>query len=137
MALATYDGAPTVHRHLNAAGELVGTTEVESPWDDATRAEAEALWEAERLECPQCGNLREECSDPAGLWYPQRHVCYATREREAADRRYGEKHKAKPFHNGKDAGWSKDSANHAPYHFREGVRIYVAPYDVNPDDGFI
>lgn len=116
---------------------MVGYTVTESPWDDQARAEAEALIEAESLVCPQCGNLREDCSDPDKPWYPQRNICYASREQAAADRRYGAKHEKQPFHNGRDVGWSKDSAKHAPYHFREGVRVYVAPFDVNPEDDFL
>ena len=125
-----------IHRHFDADGNLTGHTEILSPWDDAARGEAEALWEADLLLCPQCGNLREECSSPDRTWFPQRHVCYASREQAAADRRYGEKHE-KPFHNGTESRWADKATPRYPYHFRDGVRVFVAPVDLNPTDNFL
>lgn len=132
-----YDGAPIIHRHYNAAGEYVGHTEIVSPWDDDARAEAEALWESDRLICSLCGNVREDCSDPDRPWYPQRHVCYASRAQAVADRQYGEKHNKQPFHNGHEARWTDKYTPQAPFHFRDGTRVWVSQYDLTPDDGFI
>ena len=132
-----FDGAPTIHRHYDADGNLVGITEIESPWTDEARDEAEALWEADRLICPNCGNLREECADPDRLWYPQRHICYASKVRDMADRAYGEKHKDKPFHNGREKGWAKSHSVKTPFHFRDGVRVWVSLHDLTPDDSFL
>ena len=132
-----YDGAPVVHKHFNADGELVGTTEIVSPWDDDARAEAEALWESDRLICSQCGNVREDCSDPTKPWHEQRDICYARRAQAWADRMYGEKHKDRPFHDGNDRGWSDKATARAPFHFRDGVRVWVSPYDLTPDDKFL
>jgi hypothetical protein len=137
VAPSTYDGAPAIHRHYDPDGNLVGVTEIESPWDDAARSEAEALQEAEHLVCPACGNLREECADPDRLWYPQRHICYASKTREAADRMYAEKHKAAPFHSGNERGWVKDFSPKTPFHFRDGARVWVSQLDLSPDDAFI
>lgn len=108
-----------------------------SPWDDDARAEAEALYEAELLICSNCGNLRKDCSDPTKPWYPQRHTCYARRAQAVADRMYGEKHDEAPYHNGSDAGWSKKSTRKSPFHFRDGVQVWVSEHDLSPDDRFI
>lgn len=132
-----YDGAPIIHRHYNAEGEFVGHTEILSPWDDESRGEAEALYEADMLVCSVCGNLREDCSDPDFIWYPQRHTCYASRQQATADRQYGEKHGERPYHDGREHGWSDKATAKAPFHFRDGVRVFVAPVDLNPDDNFI
>ena len=77
------------------------------------------------------------CADPDRLWYPQRHICFATKARDAADRAFGEKHKAKPFHNGREKGWAKDYSPQTPFHFRDGVRVWVSQHDLTPDDAFI
>ena len=119
-----FDGAPVVQRHYDSAGNLVGVTETESPWDEAARAEAEGLYEAELLICPDCGNLREVCSNPDLPWYPQRHICYASKDREAIDRKWRKKHK--------DA--APDTVGRMP---TDGERIWVSTEDLTPDDDFL
>ena len=54
-----------------------------------------------------------------------------------ADRAYGEKHKDKPFHNGREKGWAKSHSVKTPFHFRDGVRVWVSQHDLTPDDAFI
>lgn len=125
MAPAVYDGAPIIHKHYDADGKLVGWTEIESPWDDDGRAEAEALHEAEMLICPRCGNPREVCSDPSRGWYPQRSVCYAEAATEAAQWQWSEKHK--------DAKRSKKKPNLPT----DGVKVWVAAHDLTPEDKFL
>lgn len=132
-----YDGAPVVHRHYDLDGNFVGTTEIESPWDDEARNQAEALYEAERLICPMCGNLLEDCSNPDLPWYPQRHICYATKVRDMADRKWSEKREDAPFHSGNEQGWAKSFSTRTPFHFRDGVRVWVSPHDLTPGDTFI
>lgn len=95
------------------------------------------MWEADQLVCGICGNLREDCADPNAARYPQRHKCYAKREQEAADRLYGEKHKDKPFTNRAETRWAEKPDPQTPFHFRDGVRIFVAPVDLDPDDHFL
>lgn len=138
-----YDGGDVeeTHEHFNGAGELVGTTKVtkHSPWDEEARGEAEALFEAERLVCPECGNLLEDCRDPdkAGDWFPQRSVCYAAMNRSAANRRYDDKHKDKPFHDGRFQAFAKDAGKGAPFHVRDGVTVWTSAVDYAPDDRFL
>lgn len=89
------------------------------------------------MTCPMCGNLREFCSDPNSKVHPQRHICFVSRDQAAADHKYGEKHKDKPYTDRLMTRWSEKATPTTPYHFRDGVRIYGADYDVNPDDHFI
>lgn len=80
--------------------------------------------EADDLICPDCGNLREVCSDPSRDLFPQRRTCYVSAVRERSDRMWRGKHKdAKP-----------DPGGYLP---TDGVRIWASPYDLTPDDDFI
>ncbi|GAA4123248.1 hypothetical protein GCM10022215_29710 [Nocardioides fonticola] len=98
-----------------------------------------ARWEIEQDSCPQCGRPREECGDPTKRWYPQRSICYATREAAAAQRMYDHLHAEKPFHDGTYSGWVKDFAPGAGkiYRYEDGASIWAAPVDLNPEDKFL
>ena len=96
-----------------------------------------ADWEIRRMECPDCGNPIDECSDPKRLWYPFRRICYATMEREAALAAYNELHgEDAAYHNGTFTSWSKTRSSSHPYGAGDGVSIGVAQMDVNPWDKF-
>lgn len=83
-----------------------------------------ALAEAEDMLCPDCGQPREVCADPDRPWYPQRHVCFATKDREAWNRRWRKKHeKAKP-----------DGAGRLP---TDGEWLWVSQHDLSPEDDFL
>jgi len=58
-------------------------------------------------------------------------------ELAAADRIYRKLHEALPFHDGTFTDWVKDPDSEHPYHFMDGVRLYVAETDLNPDDHFL
>ncbi len=96
-----------------------------------------AAWDAERHACPKCGGDPAVCSDPERPWYPQRQVCYATRERRAAERLFELLHKDTPFHDGSGERWAKEASRAFPVHFADGVTISVALTDLNPDDDFL
>lgn len=49
---------------------------------------------------------------------------------------YDAKHAEMPFHDGA-GNWAKERSRDFPYHYRDGVTIWVAPVDVNPDDDFL
>lgn len=78
--------------------------------------------------CPDCGNLVAICSTPDGLtgegYYPQRRVCYATKAREAAWRKY-----SKPYKN--------TEPDFAGEHPLDGIALSVALVDVDPEDDFL
>lgn len=100
----------------------------------------QALWrekhEREQNRCSKCHSDRETCSDPEHEWFPQRSVCYADMTQAAADALYDELHDAEKFHDGTFANWSTTRSKDFPFHFRDGVSIWVAPVDLNPDDKF-
>lgn len=45
------------------------------------------------LICPDCGNLRSECSDPSIEWHPRVGRCNATGTTQWANRKLAEKYK--------------------------------------------
>ena len=129
----------SVHRHFDADGTLTGWTEVTtpSPWTDRARAEAEALVEMDDLTCPLCGGLREDCGDPDSPRFPQRHICYTARDQAAADALFELKNKAKPYSSRNGQVRAEKVSEQTPFHFRAGVRVWIADRDVNPDDKFL
>lgn len=64
-------------------------------------------------------------------------------ETAAANAKYDRLHKDAPFHNGimgeggDFTSWSATQSDAHPYHFRDGVRIWVAETDHNPGDRFL
>lgn len=100
----------------------------EPEFDAEERDSWYALAEYEDATCPQCGNLRSVCSNPDGEsgqgFYPQRSTCYVTVARDAADRRWRERHKdAEP-----------DEAGVLP---TDGTYVWASPLDLSPDDDFL
>lgn len=55
----------------------------------------------------------------------------------AANWRYEQLHKDEPFHDGTFKSWARDRSTSHPYHYRDGVRVWVAPLDLSPDDDFL
>ena len=98
--------------------------ETEPEFDDQERDAWYGFWEYEAQKCPQCGQLRSVCGDPMALWYPQRHICYATADLSVHQRRWQKKHEHTP----------PDGAGRLP---TDGVRIWVSPEDLTPDDRFL
>ncbi len=58
-------------------------------------------------------------------------------EEAAANRGYDKLHEALPYHDGTFTSWAKEHSPSHPYHARDGVRIWVAPEDLSPDDKFL
>ena len=98
-----------------------------------------ARWQLDRETCPECGNPREMCEDPESLakWYPQRSICHATMQREAANRAYDKKHEDRPWHDGTWKRWAAEWSLDFPFHYRDGVTVWVSDQDLTPDDHFI
>jgi len=96
-----------------------------------------ADWQVAQQECGHCGQPRSECSDPEKLWYPQRTICYPTRERAAANALYAQLHEDAQYHDGNHKHWSATRTRATPYRYDEGVSIWVAPEDLAPDDDFL
>lgn len=55
----------------------------------------------------------------------------------AANRMYDQLHEAKPFHDGTFTEWAKEYSRETPYHFRDGVTVWVSHEDLTPDDDFL
>lgn len=87
--------------------------------------------------CSQHGGPFDECGDSEQPWYPQRTVCYAAMETAAANWRYDQLHEKEPFHDGSFTSWAKDRSGAHPYHYRDGVTVWVARTDINPGDEFL
>jgi hypothetical protein len=47
-------------------------------WRNLPDEDRDLLLAEHELICPQCGNLRSDCSDPERDWFPQESVCWAT-----------------------------------------------------------
>lgn len=95
-----------------------------------------ARWEIQQEKCPRCGNPRSMCSDPEREWFPQRVTCYAERARLAGEALFAKAHEKAPYTD--DAGsWAKERSAEHPYHFADGVTIWAADTDLDPDDDFL
>ena len=57
--------------------------------------------------------------------------------REAAKRTYDDLHAKRPWHDGTFTTWTAERTTGTPFHYLDGVGIYVAPVDINPDDHFL
>lgn len=55
----------------------------------------------------------------------------------AAQRKYDELHEAKPFHDGTFKVWAEKRSDRTPFHYLDGVRIWVSAHDLTPDDDFL
>lgn len=95
-----------------------------------------AEWQAE-AEQHDCGHPHDVCEDPERTWYPQRKICRVAMEQAAADRIYSELHEARPYHDGTFKNWVEKPSPAFPYHFSDGVTVFVAASDLNPDDDFL
>lgn len=78
------------------------------------------------LECPECGEPREKCSDPKIVWHMRRSVCHKTIARAAAEWIYQSDHKDGEWHDGAFSRWSKEQSDDTPNHFKDGVKIWVS-----------
>lgn len=59
-------------------------------------------------------------------------------EQSAAQRRWDDLHKDRPYHDGTFTDWRPEPDDAHPYHYGDGVRIVVVPdSDPSPDDEFL
>ena len=96
-----------------------------------------ALWERERLTCPVHHGPVDECPDDQRDWFPQRRVCWPTAQLEAAKRLYAAIHEDRPYHDGSFNRWAEKPSHEYPFHYADGVSIYLAETDENPEDDFL
>lgn len=55
----------------------------------------------------------------------------------AANRLYDLAHEDKPYHDGSFTRWAKEPSRQFPFHYRDGVTIWLSPVELNPDDDFL
>ncbi len=55
----------------------------------------------------------------------------------AARRRYEALHKDRPYHDGSWKRWSAEASELFPFHFSDGVHLWVSEHDLTPDDDFL
>lgn len=79
----------------------------------------------------------DECSDEDIVWYPQRLVCRKTMDLMAAERKWAALHDAMPYHDGSFKSWVKERSDSHPFHYTDGVRLWVSDVDYTPDDDFL
>lgn len=128
-------GRPDVRRDVEI-GLSLGLTPGqfdEVPEDDQDLLRAE--WSVRNDMCSVHHGPLSECSHDT--WYPQRTICVPAMELAAAERMYGDLHEERPFHDGTFTHWSKKASVRTPYHFLDGVRIWVSETDLSPDDDFL
>ena len=50
---------------------------------------------------------------------------------------YDDLHEKVPFHDGTFTDWSPKWSRATPYHYKDGVQIWVSRHDLTPDDDFL
>lgn len=50
---------------------------------------------------------------------------------------YDRLHEKEPYHDGGELVWSEKATRLSPFHYRDGVTVYLAETDENPDDDFL
>lgn len=58
-------------------------------------------------------------------------------DQAAAERKWAELHEEMPYHDGSFKSWVKERCDSHPYHYTDGVRVWVADVDYSPDDQFL
>lgn len=96
-----------------------------------------AVWENEQQVCRHHGGPISECPDDEKDWFPQRHICYVEMQLKAAQRAYDERHKAQSFHNGTFTHWSEKWSPYTPFHYMDGVTLWMSEVELSPDDNFL
>ncbi len=54
-----------------------------------------------------------------------------------AKRRWEELHEEKPYHDGTFSVWSEKATERTPFHFQDGVTVWLSQHDLTPDDNFL
>lgn len=71
------------------------------------------------------------------MWFPQRRVCHASMVRAEAEAQYDQLHEKRQFHDGTFTSWSDKRSPQHPFHYRDGVTLWVSDIDLTPHDHFL
>lgn len=55
----------------------------------------------------------------------------------AANRIYDMRHEDRPYHDGSFSRWAAEPSRQFPFHYRDGVTIWLSPVELNPEDDFL
>lgn len=55
----------------------------------------------------------------------------------AVNAMYDDLHREKPFHDGTERIWTAERSALTPFHYRDGVSIWLSETDLTPDDDFL
>lgn len=58
-------------------------------------------------------------------------------QREAMEARYNDLHREQPYHDGTFTHWTEKRTERTPFHYRDGVSLWLSPTDDTPDDDFL
>lgn len=56
---------------------------------------------------------------------------------KGAERLYGLLHEEQPFHDGSFRSWAKSPSTSHPFHYLDGVSIWLSPTELDADDDFL
>lgn len=93
--------------------------------------------EAERETCKFHHGPVSECDDDERDWFPQMVVCWPSAQLAAAQALYADQHMERPYHDGSFQSWSKERTRAYPFHYRDGVSMYLAPIEMDPDNQWL
>lgn len=77
-----------------------------------------------------------ECPDDDKDWYPQRRICWPAAQLEVAKRKYAALHEDEPFHDGTFKNWAKEFSWAYPFHYADGISLFMSPIELAPWDDF-
>jgi len=83
------------------------------------------------------GGSRSECPDDERDWFPQLAVCWPAAQLEAAKAFYADLHAEAPFHDGSFKRWATERSRAFPFHFTDGVSIWLSPVELSPGEDFL
>lgn len=55
----------------------------------------------------------------------------------SAQRQWEALHKDRPYHDGTFRSWAEKASTAHPYHYSDGVVVWVSDEDLTPEDGFL
>lgn len=64
-------------------------------------------------------------------------MCQPTAQRAVANWLYDRAHKDRPYHDGTFTIWQEKRSLLTPFHYRDGVTIWLSKDDLTPDDDFL
>lgn len=68
------------------------------------------------------------------MWHPRRATCHRSADQAAARRLFDEAYKEKPYHDGTREVWAKESSGETPYHYADGVTVWVSTEPGKPGE---